>query len=86
MEVQVLFAAPTKLHYESWCFLVSGVLRAGANLFRARLVSSAPTPVPAKMACVQPERPPLESFLDFPPAVFFFLVEMVGFSGWISLL
>ena len=52
-----------------------------SNLFRAKLVSSAPTPVPAKLARVQPEKPPLESFLNFPPPYFFFLVERVGFSG-----
>jgi hypothetical protein len=43
------------------------VLRQSSNLFRAKLVSSAPTPVPAKLARVQPEKPPLELFLNSPP-------------------
>jgi hypothetical protein len=40
--------------------------------------------MPAKLACVQPEKPPLELFFEFPPAVFFFFVERVGFSGRFS--
>ena len=62
-------------------FHFGGILCQSSNLFRAKLVSSAPTPVPAKLARVQPEKPPLESFLNFPPPYFFFLVERVGFSG-----
>ncbi len=66
-------------------FFIGGILRQSSNLLRAKLVSSALTPVPAKLARVQPEKPPLESFLNPPPPYFFFLVERAGFSGWLSL-
>ena len=60
-----------------------GILCQSSNLFRAKLVSSAPTPVPAKLARVQPEKPSLELFFYFPRRISF-LVERVGFSGWFS--
>ena len=61
-------------------FHFGGILCQSSNLFRAKLVSSAPTPVPAKLARVQPEKPSLELFFYFPRRISF-LVERVGFSG-----
>ena len=48
----------------------------------ARSANEAPAPARASTRCAPPEKPPLELSNEFPPPIFYFLAERVGFSGW----
>jgi len=61
--------------------LSGGLLHASPNLFRGKLLKrQAPPPVLVEPKRVQPEKPPLELFFEFPPADFLFFYGKGFFS------